>query len=109
MYYIYKNNINEIFVSERKPTEYSALFEVKELPFYPSQDHAVIKLMADFDNKSVWYDVQTLPEIDQLEVINSNILVVMEGMAAAYEEQTTNSMNIMEGLAAIYETQIGGA
>ena len=109
MYYIYKNNSNEIFVSERKPTEYSALFEVKELPFYPSQVQAEIKLMADFDNKSVWYDVQTLPEIDQLEVINSNILVVMEGMAAAYEEQTTNSMNIMEGLAAIYETQIGGA
>ncbi|WP_276768499.1 hypothetical protein [Dielma fastidiosa] len=109
MYYIYKNKTEEIFVSERKPAEYSDLFEVDELPFYPSQDHSVIKLMADFDNKSVWYDVQTLPEANQLEIINSNILVVMEGMAAAYEEQTTNSMNIMEGLAAIYETQIGGA
>lgn len=109
MYYIYKNNTDEIFISEKKPLEYTVLFEIDELPFYPSQDQAEIKLMADFDNKSVWYDVQTLPEIDQLEVINSNILVVMEGMAAAYEEQTTNSMNIMEGLAAIYETQIGGA
>lgn len=107
MYYIYKIN-NEIFVSERKPTEYSALFEVDELPFYPPNDNAVVTLMADFVEKKVWYDVQELPQDDPLSVINNNILVVMEGMATAYEEQTINSMNIMEGLAAIYETQLGG-
>lgn len=108
MYYIYKINSNEIFVSERKPTEYSALFDVDELPLYPPNDNAVITLMADFETKKVWYDVQEIERADPLVTINDNILVVMEGMASAYEEQTINSMNIMEGLAAIYETQIGG-
>lgn len=108
MYYIYKINSDEIFVSERKPTEYSALFEVDELPIYPSRDNAVITLMADFDTKKVWYDVREIERSDPLVTINDNILVVMEGLAATYEEQTLNSMNIMEGLASIYETQIGG-
>lgn len=108
MYYIYKINSDAIFVSERKPTEYSALFEVDELPFYPPYDNANITLMADFETKKVWYDVREIEKADPLVTINDNILVMMEGLAVAYEEQSVNDMNIMEGLAAIYETQIGG-
>lgn len=108
MYYIYKKNTEEIFISEKKPSDYMVLFEVDVLPLYPPNDNAEVTLMADFDTKKVWYDVQELPQDNPLSVINNNILVVMEGMAAAYEDQTTYSMNIMEGLASIYETQIGG-
>ncbi len=43
-----------------------------------------------------------------LDTIHENVLAIMEGMAASYEEQSSNDMNIMEGLAAIYEEQIGG-
>lgn len=109
MYYVYKNEKGDLFVSENKPTMYADMFEVNVLPFYPNADNAEITMQADFENHKVWYEVNELPNKNvDLDTIHENVLAIMEGMAASYEEQSSNDMNIMEGLAAIYEEQIGG-
>ena len=109
MYYVYKNDVGVLFVSENKPSKYADMFVIDELPYYPNVDNATITLKADFENHKVWYEVNELPNKSvDLDTINENVLAIMEGLAASYEEQSSNDMNIMEGLAAIYEEQIGG-
>lgn len=108
LYFVYKNEKGDLFVSENKPTMsmYTDIFEVNVLPFYPNADNAEITMLADFENHKVWYEVNELPNKSvDLDTIHENVLAIMEGMAASYEEQSSNDMNIMEGLAAIYENR----